>query len=258
MHKLIHGDCLEWLRQTNEKFYVAFADPPDNIGLEYDGFEDKNPDYYPWCALVLTELLRVAPVVWWSFNAIHTVEMGAIVKALGCEYKTCVQTFTFGQNRDNDMGNGHRPLWRLNRPGEMDLFPEAIKVESWRQLNGDKRAAPGGRVPLDVYDFKIFLDLDDVYPFTRVTGNSKQRRPWHKTQLNEGLVERCLKLTSPPNSDVLDPFAGTGTTLRVAKRIGRRCTTIEKSPEYFAKLSAEHPDTEKIVFSAPHPAPVGA
>jgi DNA modification methylase len=110
------------------------------------------------------------------------------------------------------------------------LYPESIKVPSWRELNGDKRAKPGGRVPGDVFDFP------------RVTGNSKQRRAWHPTQLNEGLVERCLRLTTEPGGSVLDPFGGTGTTFRVCKEIGRECTLVELSGGYCQHLLAEHPD----------------
>jgi DNA modification methylase len=107
-------------------------------------------------------------------------------------------------------------------------LPDAIRVPSWRQKNGDKRADPRGRVP------------GDVFNFTRVVGNSKQRRPWHPTQLNEGLVERCIKLTTPPGESVLDPFGGTGTTLRVCKRTGNPCTLIELDAGYCAKIAKEH------------------
>jgi site-specific DNA-methyltransferase (adenine-specific) len=101
-------------------------------------------------------------------------------------------------------------------------------MPSWRQKNGDKRADPRGRVP------------GDVFSFARVTGNSKQRRSWHPTQLNEGLVERCLKLTTPEGGTVLDPFAGTGTTLRVCDRLGMNCTLIEIDPKYCKLIAKEH------------------
>jgi DNA modification methylase len=101
-------------------------------------------------------------------------------------------------------------------------------VPSWRQENGDKRADPRGRVPGDVFDF------------TRVVGNSKQRRPWHPTQLNEGLVERCIKLSTHEGDTVLDPFGGTGTTLRVCKPLGIACTLIELHLGYCVKIAAEH------------------
>jgi DNA modification methylase len=116
-----------------------------------------------------------------------------------------------------------RLRWR-----DAPLYPDAIRVPSWRQENGDKRADPRGRVPGDVFDF------------TRVTGNSKQRRTWHPTQLNEGLVERCVKLTTPTGGRVLDPFGGTGTTLRVCKRLKLPCTLIELDREYCRRMAAEN------------------
>jgi DNA modification methylase len=71
-----------------------------------------------------------------------------------------------------------------------------------------------------------------VFDFTRVVGNSKQRRSWHPTQLNEGLVERCVKFTTPERETILDPFGGTGTTLRVCRPLGYPCTLIEIDKGY--------------------------
>ena len=51
------------------------------------------------------------------------------------------------------MGNNHRPLWRLMHKNTAVLYPDQIRVPSWRQENGDKRADPRGRVPGDVFDF---------------------------------------------------------------------------------------------------------
>jgi site-specific DNA-methyltransferase (adenine-specific) len=187
------------------------ADPPDNIGLGYDAYKDKLPDerYIKLLREWLATFIYRAKTVWFSFNAKWTFALGGIVDDLvrstsGLEAKPCVQTFTFGQHCHHDLGNNHRPLWRL-RWADSPLLPDAIRVPSWRQENGDTRADPRGRVPGDVFDF------------TRVVGNSKQRRSWHPTQLNEGLVERCVKFTTPPGESVLDPFGGTGTTLRVCK-----------------------------------------
>jgi len=59
------------------------------------------------------------------------------------------------------------------------------------------------------------------------------------TQLNEGLVERCIKLTTREGDTVLDPFGGTGTTLRVYKRFGIACTLIELDSGY-CEIAEEH------------------
>jgi len=235
MHRLINADCLEYLKDRTPKWATIFADPPDNIGLGYANYRDKHPDqvYVELLRKWLNTFILRAKTVWFSYNSKWTFEVGKIVTeilGLRCgdvEAKHCIQVFTFGQHNHHDLGNNHRPLLRL-RWHDAALSPDAIRVPSWRQENGDKRADPRGRVPGDVFDF------------TRVTGNSKQRRTWHPTQLNEGLVERCIKLTTPPGEPVLDPFGGTGTTLRVCKALGNPCTLIEIDQGYCEKIAEEN------------------
>jgi site-specific DNA-methyltransferase (adenine-specific) len=233
MNELYHGDCLEILPGM-PTVNCIFADPPDGIGLKYDGFDDNIPkeDYLHLMEEWLYAFVEKAKTTWFSFNAKWTIEMGVIAnRVLGCfpkvECKPCVQTFTFGQHNKNDFGNNHRPLWRF-RHKDAPIYPDAIRIQSERQKMGDKRANPNGRVPGDVFDFP------------RVVGNSKQRRKWHKTQLNEGLVERCILACTQSGDVVIDPFAGTGTTLRVCKSINRRCITMDLSEVYCQHIADEH------------------
>lgn len=268
-YELCQGDNLGWLHQLrDEPISTIFADPPDNIGLGYDDYEDKLPDD-EYVAL-LDKWLRLfcdkADTVWLSFNSRWLLDLAPTAKDLrdnhGFEFTDCVQTFSFYQHNKNDMGNAHRPLWRFRSEGA-GLYPEQAKVQSWRQQNGDSRAAAGGKVPGDVFDFTKLQEKnrrdwhtraiqcgewvvdhlipDDHFDFTRVVGNSKQRRDWHPTQLNEGLVKRCLQFSTAPGDWVVDPFGGTGTTLRVCKELGdRSCTLIELDPGYCEKIAAEH------------------
>lgn len=63
----------------------------------------------------------------------------------------------------------------------------------------------------------------------RVQGNSKERRPAHPNQLPEVYLERLLKAYTNTGDKVLDPFAGSGTTITVAAALGRQCDTIDVS-----------------------------
>jgi site-specific DNA-methyltransferase (adenine-specific) len=59
----------------------------------------------------------------------------------------------------------------------------------------------------------------------------------HPTQKPLRVMRWCLSF-APDAQTILDPFMGSGTTLRAAKDLGRRCIGIEISPEYCA-IAAE-------------------
>lgn len=252
-YQLFNMDCLDFFKTNNRRWDTIFADPPDNIGLKYDSYDDCLPesDYIDLLRKWLQLFTEQSRCVWFSYNAKWWAQVGRIVTELeGCygrniEVKPCVQIFTFGQHNHHDLGNNHRPLLRI-RWKDAPLYPDAIRVQSWRQKHGDKRADPRGRVPGDVFGFAddnelaLAISDDDVFDYSRVVGNSRQRRKWHKTQLNEGLVERCIKLTTAQGEHVLDPFGGTGTTLRVCRRIERVCTLVEIDSGYCTHIAAEH------------------
>src|SRR4051812_36510709 len=48
----------------------------------------------------------------------------------------------------------------------------------------------------------------------------------------QGLVERCLLLGCPEGRTVLDPFAGSGATALVARKLGMRAICSELNPGF--------------------------
>jgi site-specific DNA-methyltransferase (adenine-specific) len=54
----------------------------------------------------------------------------------------------------------------------------------------------------------------------------------HMTQKPLSLMLELVTLFSNPNETILDPFAGSGTTLLAAKNLGRKAIGIEMSPKY--------------------------
>jgi DNA modification methylase len=232
--KVLCRDCLDYLgsKESDTSFDVVFADPPDNIGLKYESHEDRMNDleYIEFLSLFMTRAMAVAKRgLWISFNARHVFKVVSVINQDGdmdWDVTPCVQVITFGnqKNKPGSLTNNYRPLWYISW-GKPDFYE--VREPSWRQINGDKRANPAGKL------------VSDVFNFPRVTGNSKQRRAWHPTQLNEKLVERCLLLTTQRGDSVLDIFAGTGTTGRVCRSIGRDCTLIEKSELYCQKMREE-------------------
>ncbi len=52
----------------------------------------------------------------------------------------------------------------------------------------------------------------------------------YPTQKPESLLERIVRAASHPDSRVLDPMHGSGTTLAAAERLGRAWLGIDQSP----------------------------
>lgn len=80
----------------------------------------------------------------------------------------------------------------------------------------------------------------------------------HPTQKPVALMEWCL--THIPDAvSILDPFAGSGTTAVACERMGRKCTAIERDPDYFNDMckrvdeATRQPD---MFIAEPKPAPV--
>ena len=130
-------------------------------------------------------------------------------------------------------------------PKRFTFNDQAIRVPSARQLvYFDARANPEGRLPDDTWILRPqdvpdgFGAEGDTWYFPRVAGTFKERAGWHGCQMPEQLLGRVVRACSNPGEVVLDPFAGSGTTLVVAKKLGRRYLGFELSPEYAAAIRA--------------------
>jgi site-specific DNA-methyltransferase (adenine-specific) len=120
-------------------------------------------------------------------------------------------------------------------------LPENRVPSARTTLYNDSRANPNGRIPDDVWILRpqeipeSFTPLEDTWHFPRVCGTFKERVRWHPCQMPEKLLERIINFCSNPQDIVLDPFAGSATTLVAAERLGRKWLGYEISERY-AKL----------------------
>jgi len=78
----------------------------------------------------------------------------------------------------------------------------------------------------------------DVWTFPRITGNHSERRSWIPTQHPEALLERIVLMSG--GKRVLELFSGSGTMIRVCKRLGVDLDTVELNGDYVNLLRKEH------------------
>ncbi len=78
----------------------------------------------------------------------------------------------------------------------------------------------------------------NLIPFTNTTNPPGEAGEGHPARTPEDVVRTWVRYLTRPNDLVLDPFAGSGTTLRVAAEEGRRGLGIEIRKEYVATARA--------------------
>jgi site-specific DNA-methyltransferase (adenine-specific) len=251
-NRLYQGDCLEQFRRVEDgTIDLVFADPPFNIGYDYDVYDDRRDadQYLDWTRLwaaEVTRVLRPSGTFWLAIGDEYAAELKMIF------HRECrlalrswvVWYYTFGVNCTKKFSRSHAHLFYFVKdPKQFTFNDRAIRVPSARQLvYFDARADPKGRLPDDTWILRPqdvpegFAPEGDTWYFPRVCGTFKERAGWHGCQMPEQLLGRIIRACSNEGDVVLDPFAGSGTTLVVAKKLGRKYLGFELSPEYVAQV----------------------
>lgn len=245
-------DCLEGMKKLPDGAVdLAFADPPFNIGYEYDVYDDRleSEKYLDWCGQWIGEVVRVLKedgTFWLAIGDEYAAELKVLMQrehGLTCR-SWVVWYYTFGVNCKSKFSRSHAHLFHMVKdPKQFTFNTETIRVPSARQLvYGDRRANPKGRLPDDTWilrpqDLPEGFEADgDTWYFPRVAGTFKERAGWHGCQMPEQLLGRIIRSCSNEDEIVLDPFGGSGTTLTAAKKLNRRYLGFELSAEYAEQI----------------------
>jgi DNA modification methylase len=82
------------------------------------------------------------------------------------------------------------------------------------------------------YFNRSILETEDVEDVWTISARPKPTNGIDTAPFPDELVQRCLNIGCPADGSVLDPFAGGGTTLRVALQSGRSATGIDLNPDF--------------------------
>ncbi|MFO0952071.1 MAG: site-specific DNA-methyltransferase [Isosphaeraceae bacterium] len=254
LDQLHDGDCVEGLSRVREgSVDLVFADPPFNIGYDYDVYDDRKSyqHYLDWSRRWIAEVYRVLKpggTFWLAIGDEYAAELKVLAhRELGFSPRNwVVWYYTFGVHCKKKFTRSHAHLFYFVKdPKNFTFNDDAVRVPSARQLVYlDARADPKGRVPDDTWILRPqdvpegFAAEGDTWYFPRVCGTFKERAGWHGCQMPEQLLGRIIRACSNEGDVVLDPFGGSGTTLAVAKKLNRRYLGFELSPEYAAQIRA--------------------
>ena len=132
---------------------------------------------------------------------------------------------TYNDARSNPKGKLPDDTWYQRFPNAKDWYQrpqDAIDASAKLIDQANDPDAPGG-----------YFDSDsDTWYLSRLCGTFKEREQWHPCQLPESLLERIVRVSSNEGELVFDPFAGSGTTLTAANKLGRDWLGCELSADY--------------------------
>ena len=253
-NKVYQGDCIELFDQIDPgSIDLVFADPPFNIGYEYDVYHDQRngEEYLDWTRRWMAGVhksLKPSGTFWLAIGDEYAAELKVIAqKDIGFVCRSWViWYYTFGVNCKYGFSRSHTHLFHFVKDPKKFTFnaaDPAIRVPSARQLvYADTRANPEGRLPDNTWILRpqdvpnSFTPDEDTWFFSRVAGTFKERQGFHGCQMPEQLLGSIIRSSSNPQEIVLDPFSGSGTTLAVAKKLDRQWIGFELSADYVEKI----------------------
>ncbi|MCI0680625.1 MAG: site-specific DNA-methyltransferase [Gemmataceae bacterium] len=260
-HAVIDGDCIRGMESLAAgSVDLVFADPPFNIGYDYDAYDDRRSEraYLDWSERwggQVCRILKDAGTFWLAIGDDFAAELKLLFQQkLGLHCRSWViWYYTFGVNCTRKFSRSHTHLFHIVKdPKNFTFNDQAIRVPSARQLvYADGRANPSGRLPDDTWILRPqdiaegFQPDEDTWYVPRVCGTFKERAGFHGCQMPERLLARIINVSSNPGELVLDPFAGSGSTLITAKKLGRRCLGFELSKNYAARIRQRLDETRE-------------
>ncbi len=236
-HAIIWGDAVEAL--TNEipdkSVDLVFADPPYNIGKNFNGRKDRwssDKAYLAWCyqwlELCIAKLKPTGSLYVMTatqnmpFFDLFLRQRLTILSRIVWAYDSS------GVQARNYFGSLYEPiLYCVMDKNHYTFNANDVLVEA---RTGATRKLIDYRKPVPtMYNTKKVPG--NVWNIPRVRYRMDEYEN-HPTQKPTALLDRIVRASTNPGDLVLDPFSGTFTTSAVAKTLGRESIGIEVEEEY--------------------------
>src|SRR5579885_1443399 len=248
---IIVGDCVaEMTKLPAACVDLVFADPPYNLQLQgdlkrpddsrVDAVDDDWDKFASFSAyddftrawLMACRRVMKPNATLWVIGSYHNIfRVGTILQDLGFWIL-------------NDI------VWRKSNPMPNfrgRRFTNAHETLIWAARDASTRNYTFNYEALKAGNDDVQMRSDWLFPLCTGEERLKGRngKKLHPTQKPESLLARGILAASRPDDRVLDPFAGSGTTGAVARRLRRRFVGIERSADYAqaarARIAAVEP-----------------
>lgn len=265
--RLFEGDCAEQLKHIKSNSVDLIVTSPPYADQRKNVYGGIRPDdYVAWFIPIASEMLRVLkPTGSFILNIKERVVGGerhtyVLELILALRQQGWLWTEEYIWHKKNcypgKWPNRFRDSWErclhFNKQKNFKMFQDEVRVPmgDWRHarlksLSEADRRRDESKVGSG-FGKKIenWIGRDLAYPTNVLHLATECGNRNHAAVFPEALPEWFIKLFTQPGDTVLDPFAGSGTTLLVAQRLQRHSIGIELSEAYCKIIRERFPEVQ--------------
>lgn len=237
--EIINGNCLELLKNRSEyNFDLTFLDPPFNQGKDYEGHNDNmdSGDYWNWmteiCRLIFNRTSKGGCIYFMQREKNSRQVLEALTTS-GWQFQNLIiwKKKTSAVPQNNRYGKQYQIIAFATK-GNLPRVFNKLRIDP-PLLVTEKYARENGMYVTDVWD--DIRELTSGYFAGDEPLRIQDGSRLHKQQTPVQLLTRIILSSSQVGDLIFDPFAGTATTLIVAKQLLRNSIGVELNP-----LNIEH------------------
>jgi len=269
--KIILGDCYEKLKEIEENSIdLIITSPPyaDQRKNTYGGIHPNR--YVEWFLPISKELLRVLkPTGTFILNIKERVVNGErhpYVLELIVEMRKqgWIWTEEFIWHKKNcypgKWPNRFRDAWerllQFKKKKKFKMFQDAVMVPvgDWAKtrlsnLSETDKIRDESKVGSGFgKNISNWLGRDKAYPTNVLHMSTECNNKNHSAVFPESLPEWFIKLFTEDKDWVLDPFMGSGSTIKAAQKLRRHSIGIEIQPQYYNMVLDENRTNQLYIF----------
>ena len=232
---IYQGDVLECFKELeNDSFDLIFADPPYNLGKDFDGVSDTfDEDFYiQWMEKWIVEIERVIKPdgsIYLMNSTQNFAQMDLICrKSFHIQSRIVWFYDSSGVQAKTKFGSTWEPILHMTKNKNKftfnsdDILVEA-KTGSQRKLIDYRKTPPQPyntkKVPSNVWEIpRVRFKMDEYEN--------------HPTQKPLKLMERIILASSNKGDKVLDPFSGSFSTGAACRELERRFVGFDLNEDY--------------------------
>ena len=244
-HVTAVADCLAALRRIpTGAIQLVICDPPYNINVA--AWDDLD-HYVDWAGQWLAEVERVLTptgnfVLFGGLQYQGEAGSGDLLSLMSWMRRhsamrlanLIIWNYPNGMSAQRFFANRHEEIaWFARTPKyyfDLDAVRTRLEPERLAAYKRDKRLNP--------QNLDKGINPTNVWRIPRLNGNAKER-VGHPTQKPKALIARIMRALSFPGSTVLDFFAGSGVTARVAIETGRHSISTDADQTFLTYVGRQ-------------------